>query len=189
MKKTATLMALLACAICAFAQNDGDILKKIQSSPARKAKVEGNFKEVRNFPDKSKPAATLSGKLSYDPAGKIMMKYENGEEFSIDGNMMVIDRDGKRQQFDTSKNIMMRGLSHAITYAFEGRMDELSKEQNARMLISEKNGKYIVALTAQAASARGYSCIEVAYNAKTGVLETIRMDEFTGARTFYSYVK
>lgn len=189
MKKLLAIAALLAFTICASAQNSEEIISKIKASPARKAKIENTFKEVRNFPDNIKPAVTLKGKLSYDPSGKIMMKYDNGEEFSIDGNIMVIDRDGKRLQFDTSKNIMMRGLSHAISYAFEGRMDELAKEQNAQMITAVKDGKYVVALTAQTPSPRGYSCIEVAYNIKTGALETMRMDEATGARTFYSYVK
>ena len=182
--------AMLLCALCASAQDkSGEILSKISGSPARKAKVERRFNEERNFPEGQGTKKELSGLLSYDPDVKIMMKYDNGEEFSIDGDIMVIDRDGKRMQFDTSKNLMMRGLSHAILYAYSGNLDELAKEQKARLLCNEKNGKYVVALTALAVSARGYSCIEVTYKAGTCELESIRMDEFNGAKTFYKYEK
>jgi len=188
MKKKAVILALLLfTAAAAFAQ-ESEVISKIKSAAVRKEKVERNFEEVRNTAGKSK-TVKLEGKLVYEPETKILMDYTNGEEFSIDGNTLVIDRDGNRQQFDTSKNIMMRGLSHAILYAFSGRMDELAKEQNAMLLTNSKDGKIIITLSAKAKAARGYSCIEVSYDSKTYALETMRMDEFTGTSTYYSYKK
>ena len=187
MKKLMLIAAFLSAALGASAQDTDAILKSIASSKARDAKVESRFKEVRHFP--SKPEAQLEGMLKYDPSGKLLMKYDNGEEFSIDGDIMVIDRDGKRTEFNTSKNIMMRGLQHALIYAYQGRLRDIATEQNARLLTSSKDGQYIVTISAQKVAPRGYSNIEIKYNAKTGALEAIRMDEFTGARTFYSYIK
>lgn len=189
MKKLIASIALLSLFTAASAISSEDILSLIRNSESRTSKVEKQFKEIRTYQGNSKQSVTLQGMLTYVPEDKLSMKYDNGELFSIDGNVMIIDRDGKHQQFDTAKNIMMKGLSHAILYAFSGKMDELAKEQNANIMTSEKDGHFIVAITAKTVAARGYSCIEATYDAKTGVLLTMRMDEFTGQKTFYSYTK
>lgn len=187
MKRFITALLLFSTLSGTMTLHGEDILHKVKNSPARAEKVERDFKEVRTFTGKA--TVTLQGKLTYSPETKLSMNYTNGELFSIDGSTMTIDRDGKHQQFDLSKNIMMRGLSHAILYAFSGRMDDLAAEQNAGILTSEKDGKYVVAITAKTVAARGYSCVEATYDAKTGVLLSMRMDEFTGQRTYYSYTK
>jgi len=187
MKKLIALLALFPILTSVHALGSDEILAKIRNSSSRSQKVEKAFQEVRTAPNKQN--VTLKGKLTYVPENFLTMEYENKELFSIDGNIMIIDRDGKHQQFDISKNIMMKGLSHAILFAFSGKMDELAKEQNANLLTSEKDGCYVIAITAKTVAARGYSCIEATYDAKTGVLLSMRMDEFTGQRTYYSYTK
>jgi len=180
MKKILTCIAALCCALVLSAQDSDKVIASIKASPARTRSIEASFREVRKSVANPKSEVVLQGKIKYEPETKLSMDYDNGDVFSIDGNLMVISKDGKKQEFDISKNMMMKGLSHAILYAFSGRMDDLAKEQHAKMLVSEKDGKYVVTLAAQTQAARGYSCIEVTYDKKSGVLEKMRMDEFTG---------
>ena len=178
---------LLAAALPLGAQDDARILSEIASAPARSVKIERRFLETRNFPGKSE--VQLEGELRYDTGTALSMIYDNGEKFIIDGDAMTIDRDGKHQIFDTSKNLMMKGLSHALLYSFKGTPDALASEQGCDLTTGTSGEEYLVTLTSRKKAARGYSRIEIHYGIAAGEIRSMRMDEVTGASTYYTFIK
>ncbi|MBQ7222285.1 MAG: hypothetical protein IJS02_02330 [Bacteroidales bacterium] len=141
--------------------------------------------EVRRLFDGSTVA--LKGKFEYQKGKNYLsIKYDNGELFLIDGDKMTIDRDGINQTFDTSKNLMMKSLSNALLYAFQGKLAELAEEQQADMTQTvDKDKNTVVTIAAKTKKVRGYSKIIVYYK-PDGTVFKMQMDEFNGASTLYT---
>ena len=181
------VLILAAFAACAFAPAElttGEIMEKIAGAKARKTVIDCGFKEVRTSPAGSE--VKLDGRLVYKPDNYLSMEYSNGELFLIDGSRMTIRRDGKENVFDLDKNLMMKSLSHALLYSFRGTLVDLSVEQKTLINAVLKDGCYVVSLCATKPSARGYNRIDVYYDASTYAIKAMRMDEFSGASTYYS---
>jgi len=172
MKKILTTLTLLVSALSLFAQGGKDIKN-------------ASFKEIRTPATADVEIANLTGKLTFKMDNYLSMEYTNGELFLIDGNKMTIKRDNQNVTFDLTKNIMMRNLSHVLLYSFQGRLDDLAVEQKCDIKKTDKDGKHIVTLIAKKKGVKGYGVIEVAYDLKTKSIRTMRMDEFTGASTWY----
>lgn len=191
MKKLILSIAAVACSLALSAQTASDLLAKIQNAPVRNETVISKFTEVRTPSPMMANAktVTLTGTLTFKTTTFLSMIYDNGELFAINGTEMVINRDGKNQVFDTSKNLMMQGLSHTLIYAFEGKLATLATEQNADITAEKKGADIIVTVTARQKAARGYSKITVGYDAKTYAIKNMKMDEFTGASTWYTMNK
>lgn len=173
MKKILTLTALLFSVLSLSARGN---------NPIKGAA----FVEIRTPAGVDGSTVELGGVLDYTPDNFLSMKYDNGDYFIIDGKTMTIMRDCRKNVFDLEKNMMMRSLSHALLYNFQGKSDLLAKEQGAD-IATEDNGKGVVTvtLTARKRSARGYGMIVVTYDSKSGNITSMRMDEFTGASTYY----
>jgi len=172
MKKILTTLALLVSALTLFAQGGKDI-------------TNASFKEIRTPAAADLSPVTLTGTLNFKMENYLSMEYTNGELFLIDGNKMTIKRDKQNVTFDLTKNIMMRNLSHVLLYSFQGKLDDLAVEQKCNIKKEDKNGMHVVTLTATKKGVKGYGVIEVCYDAKTKSIRTMRMDEFTGASTWY----
>ena len=155
------------------------------SLQAQQNTLDRRFREVREFKSAEKQTQTLTGRLKYKSPSYLSMEYDNGEYFLIDGKTMSILRDGKKQKFDIDKNLMMKNLSHALLYSFQGKNDALALEQNADIARSAaKDGKKLVVLTARRKQPQGCSRIDAEYD-KDGNLLSIIIAEFNGNKTSY----
>lgn len=175
MKKILTTLTLLVSAFTLFAQGGKDI-------------TNASFREVRTPATADSEVMTLTGKLNYKADNYLCLNYDNGELFLVDGNKMVIDQNGQRAEFDLSKNIMMRSLSHVLLYSMQGKLDDLAVEQKCDIKKESIKGQQVVTLTAKKRGVKGYGMIVVSYDEKTKSIRNMRMDEFTGASTFYELV-
>jgi len=186
MKKIIMLVATVfaAMAFTPAVQTTEEITNAVQNAKARTSVIDKKFTEVRTSPSGQK--VTLTGQLIYRPDSYLSMAYDNGELFLIDGNKMTINRDGKSQLFDLTKNQMIKSLSHALLYSFRGALVDLSVEQKTSVEAVKKGGDCIITLKATKQAARGYSRIEVFYDSATFDIKAMTMDEFTGASTYYS---
>jgi len=186
-----TIVCLAAIAACTFslrAQDSASIIALIEKAYSTPKAVSTNFSETYSSYDSSVPQKVRDGKLSYD-AGNIEMNYTNGDKFIIIGNTMTIKTGSQNMTFDLTKNIMMKGLSHTLDYAFEGQLSKLAAEQNADITASREGDFYLVTLTARKKAPRGYSCIVAYYRVKDCLINSMRMDEFNGASTYYTITK
>ena len=177
--------ALLIAGAAAFAEDAEAIISKIESKASQN--ITHKFTEVRIAAGASESAAeNLSGDLVFKTEGYLSMDYTNGEQFVIDGSTVKITRGGKTQVFDASKNMMMKGLSHMLIYAFQGKIKLLSEEQKTTLLVNKEGSEYVAILVAQTKSARGYSRAIFRYDASTCRIKSMELVEFTGAVTRYA---
>lgn len=187
MKRFVLTIAAILATVASFAQDNEKILSELETLAAGNARVEARFDE-RRVPAPTaaeKKEVSLSGVIKYTSDGKLSMDYDNGEQFVIGTDRVVINRDGRVDVYDTTKNLMMKGLSNCLIYTFQGKLKDLSKLQNTDINIEKTAKGYTAKLKAKKKSARGYSGIEIDYDAK-GRIKSMRMDEFSGATTYYS---
>lgn len=175
MKKILTTLTLLVSALSLFAQGGKNI-------------TNAAFREVRTPVTQDAQVIKLTGKMTYKADNYLSLNYDNGELFLIDGDKMTINMDGQKNDFDLTKNLMMRSLSHVLLYSMEGKFDALAAEQKCDIKTETKNGQYIVTLTAKKRGVKGYGMIVVTYDDKTKSIRSMRMDEFTGASTYYELI-
>lgn len=170
MKKTILLFAaVVAAAIQLSAQTNSK-------------EIIGNFTEIRT-PAQQGKAVTVTGRLHFKAPEYLSMLYDNGDKFLIDGNkMVIINEEAGNQVFDTSKNLMMRSLSHAVIYAFTGRAGDIASEQNADISEKKDGKETVITLQARKKAVKGYEKIEIRY-AADGNIRAMKMTEFTGAVT------
>lgn len=189
MKRTIiSLAAALLFLLPLGAQDSAKIISLIEKAYATPKAVNTNFTETYTSFDPATPQKVREGSLSYD-AGNIEMNYSNGDKFVIIGNTMTIKNATQNVTFDLTKNIMMRGLSHTLDYAFEGQLTKLAVEQNADISASREGDFYLVTLKAKKKAPRGYSCIVAYYRVSDCLINSMRMDEFNGASTYYTITK
>jgi len=179
-----SIIAFFASVFC-FADDSEAILSRIEK--ARHNETTVNFVEVKT--SASKIQTTLEGELQYKPEGYLIMNYSNGDLFLIDGVMMTIKKKGQEKKFDTTKNVMMKGLSHVLIYAFQGTPSKIGPEQGADVVAKKDGDFYEVSITAQKKQARGYSRIIIRYTVKDCSIFDMQMDEMTGASTLYHIKK
>ncbi|MBQ0122479.1 MAG: hypothetical protein KBS38_02500 [Bacteroidales bacterium] len=183
MKRIILSIIAIISGISLNAQSGEEIIGRIAKAGEKGFTIERKFNEVRK--SAGKKAVTLDGDLKWKD-GNLVMDYSNGEHFSIEGTRMTIRRGGKQQVFDLTKNMMMKALSHALTYSFEGKLMELSKEQNTNLVATRDGKEYVVTLNATRKAARGYNRIVVRYDTATCCIKSMIMDEFNGTSTSYT---
>ena len=183
MKKLILLFAALAAASLSLnAQTPDEIVAKIEK--ANHPDIESRFEEKRSF--KSAPGQNYAGKLTFRNPDALTLKYDDASEgFQIDASKVSITHQGKTAVFDATKNLMMKSLSHALIYAFQGRITELVAEQDTSLEVAREGNMCCVTLNALKKSARGYKSMVINYSAKDCGIRSMRLDEFTGVSTFY----
>ena len=177
-----SIAALVAAALSLNAQTPDEIIAKIEK--ANHPDIESRFTEKRVF--KAGPEKNFTGMLSFRNPDTLTLTYDDPSEgFHIDASKVSITRQGNTAVFDAAKNQMMKSLSHALIYAFQGKISELVAEQDA-ILDAVKNGNmYSVTLTAKKKSARGFKSVVINYSVKDCGIRSMSLDEFTGVSTFY----
>ena len=188
MRRIIVCIVAALCALSMNAQDSGQIISKIEKAYSSSKTIKDKFSEVLTPADKSAKQKMRDGDFEFRQ-GYFKMDYSNGDIFLIDGNSMTIKAGSANQKFDLTKNLMMKNLSNTLTYVFEGQVTKLATEQNADITAKKDGNFYLVTLTAKKKAPRGYSQIVAYYRVSDCKLYSLRMDEFTGASTFYSIAK
>lgn len=184
MKKISALAAAVLFSALSFAQSSEAILSTIEKAPHGKRAVQ--FREERKGIGESAKTVTLEGDLFYDVSESyVSMLYTNKDVFIIDGDKMTITRDGNSSIFDTSKNIMMKGLKNVLLNSFAGKPSVFAAEQNATIKAERNGSDYVVTVAATKKAPRGYSRIIVKYRCSDCAIVGMLMEEVTGAVTSY----
>lgn len=187
MKKTLlTILCALFGAWTLGAQSSTDILNRIDAALSGTTTVTGRFHEVRTPAAKDQKPLELTGKLVFKPDTFLSMLYDNGDQFTIDGDKMVVLHEGTPVVYNLTKNLMMKGLSHTLLYSFKGDLPLLAEEQDAEIQAVKEKGCFVVTLTPRKKTARGISRLVVSYDAATCAIRGMILDEPTGASTRYS---
>lgn len=129
-----------------------------------------------------------SGTVVYRAPDYMSMIYDTpeGEYLIIDGNTLKNCVAGKAVTVDTSKNAFMRNLRNTLINCVNGDYETAAKENDASLIVEEKNGIKTVTLLARKKAVKGYAGIIVDYNAK-GLPVRMVLDEFSGIVTEFRF--
>jgi hypothetical protein len=80
----------------------------------------------------------------------------------------------------------MRNLRNTLLNCITGNYEAAAKDNDASLIVSEKDGIKTVTLLARKQAVKGYSRIVMDYNRK-GLPVRMVLDEFTGIETEYTF--
>jgi len=187
MKRIFTSILSVVLPVLAFAgSNDAFILSEIESKNERINTAECVFTQVRAVPA-AKTSVDMSGILYFDASKKISMLYDKpaGEYFIVNGNNLTMNKGGKKTAIDLAKVPSMNSLCKTLFYCIQGKIRTLAVEVNADCAVDETATDYVVTLTAKKKEVKGYAKIILSYNKKTGIIDEMKMEEFTGVTNTY----
>lgn len=194
---TVGLIAILGGANVSYAADfQSNVPASAAAASALTAKIEQSNASVKNIESKFSQTKTLKvsgkkieseGTLYYTSDGKLAMRYSKpvGELMIVSGNKFFMNKGGKSMTFDTSKNALMGSLAATLLNSFKGNPSQVAKDNNADLTVSETSEFYVVTLTAQPDSHRGYSKITINYRKSDCVIVNMTMVELTGITTTY----
>jgi len=187
MRHFITLAIAMVLPFMAFAgNNDAFILSTIEARNETLKTAECTFTQVRAVPA-AKTSVDMAGALYFDVNKKLSMLYTKpaGEYFVVNGDILKMNKGGKKNQFDLTKVPMMNSLCKTLFCCIQGKIRTLAVEVNADVAVEETANSYIVTLTAKKKEVKGYSKIVLTYNKKTCLIDEMVMEEFTGVRNSY----
>lgn len=177
-------MCLLPLTAAAQSDETGKTLEKIGKKNEGRNAFSGRFTQTKRLV--SKKEIKSEGMLHFNAPDKLAMLYDKpeGDQFIINADKMLVDREGKSNRFDLAKNKSMNTLAVTILYSLQGKVSELAEICNADIEASSKGSGWQITLTAKTKAAKGYSEIVLDYKAD-GSLASMKMTEFSGICTIY----
>ena len=128
-----------------------------------------------------------SGKIYYSAPGSLALHYDapSTNLVVIDGTAVFIRQAGKERRFDTTKNAPMRGMSATLLNCVKGDTQKVADENDADIQVQKFARSTDVTITARKKAVRGYSRIELSYRKSDGLLQYMKLTEFSGAVNEY----
>lgn len=167
--------------------DDTAILDQIEKTNTAVKTLTSPFTQVKTSASNG-ATKHLAGTLYYATPDKVAQHYTQPatDLFLINGDKLYMARNGKKLQFDTSKNAPMRALRNTLIYCIQGRVRTLAAENEADIAVATDAKHYIVTLTSKKRVPRGYKKIVLHYAKTDGTLHTMQMDEINGNSTLYT---
>lgn len=181
------LLALtLCCSLTLWADNNA-LLKKIEDKNSTVQSVECSFTQLRTVAA-TKSKTNLVGTLYYASPDKLAMPYSQPatDLLIINGTTFHLNRSGKANTFDTSKNAPMRSLRNTLLYCIQGKAQTVASDNNASCSVKEEGAHYVVTITANTKVARGYKRIVLKYQKSDCMLVSMLMEEPNGTSNLYT---
>ncbi|MBO6097450.1 MAG: outer membrane lipoprotein carrier protein LolA [Bacteroidales bacterium] len=126
------------------------------------------------------------GTITYTEPANLAMIYSKpeGDYFIVDGPFLRFDLRGVSLDVDTSTNKTVRIQRNAILYGIQGKYEDIAKEMDADLTVSDvKGGKHVV-IKVRKPALKGYTGMELDYNAK-GRITRMVLEEAGGISTEY----
>ncbi len=157
---------------------NADILSKISQAGKQRSSIESPFVQSRTTAAKIK--TNLEGRLYFKNPGQLAMIYSQPatERVILNGNSLHITTNGKKANYDLSKNPTMRKLANFLCQAMTGQVENIATANNANYNISDDGKNYMVTLTAKKTAAQGFSKITLYYRKSDCVLVKMETVEF-----------
>ena len=126
------------------------------------------------------------GTITYTEPANLAMIYSKpeGDYFIVDGPFLRFDLRGVSLDVDTNTNKTVRIQRNAILYGIQGKYEDIAKEMDADLTVSDvKGGKHVV-IKVRKPALKGYTGMELDYNAK-GRITRMVLEEAGGISTEY----
>ena len=170
MKRIFILLFLLACGLTAGAQTMSCSFIQNKTVKATKKVIPGE------------------GTIQFTAPDHLTMTYAvpEGEYLIIDGDQLKTCVKGKALTVDTTRNPRMRKMRNTLLYCITGAYEKAAEENDATLIVQEKDGVKTVTMLAKKAQPSGYAKVIIDYD-KKGLPVRMVLDEFTGIETEYTF--
>lgn len=184
--RTLTLSIFLLLGILLHAQDNNATLTQIETANATISSLEGKFEQTKVIAANGKEIKS-DGTLYISDSDKMAMHYNapSTDLLIINGERFYMIRGKKKSNFNTEKNKAMRSLRNTLLYCIHGKPALLAEENNADISVSKEASTFVVTLTSQKKTPRGYEKIVLNYNTKNYLLSRMEMIEWGGNSTIY----
>ena len=188
MKRTilSTLLAVFCSSIWAVTAQDISALHHAGET------LQCSFTEVKTMP-RAKKEISKSGNLTYTHPSDLRLDYTDpaGDYTLISKDVFEVRRNGKVQHFNISNpEQRMSVFRQSLLYAFAGDTEALTTLNEAQANYQEKGNTYICTVTANKTNGtRGIAKLQLTYNKKSGVLQSLIITENNGNYTTYTVKK
>lgn len=173
----------LAAAAPVRAQN---ALASVEAAGEKLTSIEASFTHVKTIKASGK-SSTFTGTCYYKGPDKMAMIYEQESEgLVLNGKDFFVRRGGKAHKGDINKVKQMGQLSSILFSCIRGHAADVATEHNATLTTKKEKGSIVATMTAKKKSSKGFSKIILRYRQSDGMLEYIRMEEFSGTTNEYT---
>ncbi len=188
MKKIIFSILLAVCCSSIWAVTAQDILALHYAGET----LQCAFTEVKTMP-RAKKESSKAGYLTYTHPSDLRLDYTDpaGDYTLISKEVFEVRRNGKVQHFNISNpEQRMSVFRQSLLYAFAGDIEALATLNEAQASYQEKGNTYICTITANKPNgARGIAQLQLTYDKKSGVLQSLIITENNGNYTTYTVKK
>lgn len=142
---------------------------------------------------RAKKEIAKAGNLTYTNPNDLRLDYTDpaGDYTLIGEGVFEAQRNGKVQRFNINNpEQRMAVFRQSLLYAFAGDVEALATLNNATAEYKEQGNTYVCTVTAdKATGARGIAKLQLTYDKKTGVLQSLVITENNGNYTTYKVKK
>lgn len=128
------------------------------------------------------------GHITFDGNDHLTMTYTvpEGDYFIIDGNMVKINMDGKKVEFDADK-VKMVGLQRAtLLNCLSNNWEQAAEDNNAELTVTEEKGFRNVLIQAKGKVPKGgYKSVELTYRMSDNMMTRMVLEEAIGIINTY----
>ena len=129
-----------------------------------------------------------AGHIVYDGNTHLSMTYTQpeGEYFIIDGNMVKINLDGKKAEYDAEKVKMVKLQRATLLNCLSGKWEQAATDNDADLTVTEAKGFKVVSIVARGKVQRGgYASVELTYRISDGMLTKMVLVDGLGIQNTY----
>lgn len=182
---TLSVIALMLCTLMR-AQDNQAILTQIEKANATITSIEGKFAQTKTIAANGKEMKS-EGTIYISGTDQMAMHYDapSTDLLIINGERFYMIRGKKKNNFNTEKNKAMRNLKNTLLYCIHGKPALLAEENEADIDVQKDANGYVVTLTSEKKTPRGYEKILLNYDTKSLLLNRMEMIEWGGNSTTY----
>lgn len=180
MKKIATLILTFLGIAAVTPASAVEIPELIGTAGASLTTVEAAFTHTRTVKASGK-TTTYTGTYYYNATDRLAMHYDQDSEgLILSSGRFFIRRSGKANKGQIQKVNQMEQLSDILFACIRGEVAKAARDNDATLSLKTEKSAWVVTLTANKKSAKGYAKVVLRYRRSDGVLEGLRMEEFNG---------
>ena len=183
MRKITVILVMMLIAFSAHAQVHPAIQRIRQTNGA----ISSFDADLANTQQKPNKKTEQKGKLYFVASNQFAAMFDNGKYMIVNENRLKINIGMFHGKFKLREGGMMRSLSNIFLYGFQGRCEDLAKEENYALKVNDTGKLYQVVCTAKKKPLFGIGYQTVIFNyEKDGFLlrEIVLMDSDDNIDTY-----
>lgn len=149
--------------------------------------IDSDFTQTKKMKISGK-TTDKAGHITFDGNDRLIMNYTDpeGDYFTIEGNMVKINMDGKKAELDAEKVKMVRLQRATLLNCLSGNWEQAAIDNEAETTITEKDDFKTILIKAKGKVPRGgYASVELTYRLSDDVMTKMVLEEAIGVINTY----